>query len=439
LKEFGKPKKQPGKRLPERFQKNKTSSWDHFSLFALKGQLLAEKVRKMYNKSRNKSKVMRIGIDARAILNPEKSAPSGVAHYVWHLVKNILEIDSKNQYVLFFDFKVRSKDVKKFTRPNVKIKFFPFSDYKKYMPGAYSEILGLATFNREKLDVLHSTSPLYRVPASYRGKVVTTFYDFATYREPELFPKLSVAKTKTLYSFMARMSNHVIAVSNSTKEDVKRYLGCLDSKVSVVLNGVDKRFFEPCAVSAEQIKKLYDIKEKYILFLGTLEPRKNLTRILDAFSKFKKNFKGTSEYQLVVAGKRGWLFKEYFQQAEDLGIEKDVIFTGYVGGDELKPLYCHAEFFVMPSLYEGFGQTIVEAMACGAPCLVSRVASIPEVAGGAALFVDPRDTEGIAKAMGKLAGDKNLRAELSEKGKKQAKKFNWEKCARETLEVYKNV
>jgi glycosyltransferase involved in cell wall biosynthesis len=382
---------------------------------------------------------MRIGIDARAILNPEKSAPSGVGHYVWHLVKNILEIDKENQYVLFFDFKVQDKDVKRLMRDNVKIKFFPFSDYKKYMPGAYSEILGLATFNREKLDVLHSTSPLYRVPASYRGKVVTTFYDFALYREPDLFPKLSAAKTKALYSFMAKMSSHVIAVSNSTKEDVKKYLGCLDSKVSVVLNGIDKRFFEECTLDRESLKGKFGIRDKYILFLGTLEPRKNLGRVLEGFSKFKNYFSGKFDYQLVIAGKRGWLFKEYFQIAEDLGIRDDVIFTGYVGGDELKPLYCHSEFFVMPSLWEGFGQTVVEAMACGAPCLVSRIASIPEVAGEAAYYVDPHDTEGIGKAMAELAGDKNLREKLSAAGREQAKKFSWEKCARETLEVYKNV
>ena len=137
---------------------------------------------------------MRIGIDARAILNPEKVAPTGVANYVWQLVKNLLEIDKENQYILFFDFKVRDRDVKRFTQPNVKIKFFPFSDYKKYMPAAYSEILGMATFAREKMDVLHTTSPLYRVPASYRGKIVTTFYDFAPYRLPELFPRLSTAR-----------------------------------------------------------------------------------------------------------------------------------------------------------------------------------------------------------------------------------------------------
>jgi glycosyltransferase involved in cell wall biosynthesis len=382
---------------------------------------------------------MRIGIDARAILNPEKSAPSGVAHYVWHLVKNLLEIDKDNQYILFFDFKVRDKDVKRFARENVKIKFFPFSDYKKYMPGAYSEILGLATYSREKMDLLHVTSPLYRVPASYRGKIVTTFYDFAPYRAPDLFPRLSTAKIKALYKFMAKKSDRIIAVSQSTKKDVHEFLGYPEKDIAVVHNGIDKRFFEDCSISAEKIRKDYKINGKYILFLGTLEPRKNLTRVLEGFARFKNSYQGKFDYQLVVAGKRGWLFKEYFQQAEDLGIKEDVIFTGYVGGDDLKPLYSHAEFFVMPSLWDGFGQTIVEAMACGAPCLVSKVASIPEVAGDAALYVNPHDTEGIGKAIEKLAGDKNLREKLSVAGREQAKKFSWPKCARETLEVYKNV
>jgi glycosyltransferase involved in cell wall biosynthesis len=382
---------------------------------------------------------MRIGIDARAILNPEKSAPSGVASYVWHLIKNILEIDKENQYVLFFDFKVRDKDVKKFSQPNVKIKFFPFSDYKKYMPGAYSEILGLATYSRENLDLLHITSPLYRVPATYRGKVVTTFYDFAPYRMPELFPKLSTAKLKTLYSFMARMSSHIIAVSESTKKDEMFFLGSREDKISVVYNGIDSRFFEPCNVDRDAVKEKYKIEDRYILFLGTLEPRKNLVRVFEAFAKFKNNFQGNFNYQLVVAGKRGWLADEYFQLAKDLELERDVIFTGYVGGDELKPLYTHADFFVMPSLYEGFGQTIVEAMACGTPCLVSKVASIPEVAGEAAYFVDPNDTEGIAKGMAELAGSNELREKLSVAGREQAKKFSWSKCAQETLEVYKNV
>jgi glycosyltransferase involved in cell wall biosynthesis len=382
---------------------------------------------------------MRIGIDARAILNPEKVAPTGVANYVWNLVKNLLEIDKENQYILFFDFKVQDKDVKRFTQPNVKIKFFPFSDYKKYMPAAYSEILGMATFAREKMNVLHTTSPLYRVPATYRGKIVTTFYDFASYRLPELFPRLSTAKLKTLYSFAAKKSDRIITVSESTKKDTREFLGYPGEKITTIYNGIDNRFFEEDFFSKEDVKKAYGILDKYILFLGTLEPRKNLSRVLEAFARFKKNYKNSFDYQLVVAGKKGWLTEEYFQQASDLGITDDVVFTGYVGGDELKPLYTNAEFFVMPSLYEGFGQTIVEAMACGAPCLVSKVSSIPEIADEAAYFVDPHDTDGIAKGMMELATNKELRESLSVKGKAQAKKFSWEKCAKETLEVYKNV
>jgi glycosyltransferase involved in cell wall biosynthesis len=354
-------------------------------------------------------------------------------------VKNILEIDSKNQYVLFFDFKVRSKDVKKFTRPNVKIKFFPFSDYKKYMPGAYSEILGLATYAREKLDVLHVTSPLYRVPAAYRGKIVTTFYDFAPWRVPDLFPRLSTAKIKTLYKFAAKKSDRIIAVSASTKKDVQEFLGFAENKIDVVYNGLDRRFLEESRYSKEDLKKLYNLTDRYILFLGTLEPRKNLARILEGFAKFRKTFREKFNYKLVVAGKRGWLFREYFQMAEDFGIRDDVVFTGYVGGDELKPLYTHCEFFVMPSLWEGFGQTIVEAMACGAPCLVSKVSSIPEIAGEAVRYVDPHDTEGIGQAMKELAGNRKLREKLSAAGKVQAQKFSWEKCARETLEVYRSA
>jgi len=382
---------------------------------------------------------MRIGIDARAILNPEKVAPTGVANYVWQLIKNLLEIDKSNQYILFFDFKVRDKDVKRFSQPNVKIKFFPFSDYKKYMPAAYSEILGMATFAREKMDVLHTTSPLYRVPASYRGKIVTTFYDFAPYRAGELFPRLSTAKLKTLYSFAAKKSDRIIAVSDSTKKDVKEFLGFPEDKITTIYNGIDKRFFEEEGFSKDDVKKAYGILGKYILFLGTLEPRKNLSRVLDAFAIFKKNYPSNFDYQLVVAGKKGWLTEEYFQQTKDLGIADDVVFTGYVGGDELKPLYTNAEFFVMPSLWEGFGQTVVEAMACGAPCLVSKISSIPEITGEAAYFVDPHDTEGIAKGMMDLASNKELREKLSAAGREQAKKFSWKKCAEETLEVYKNV
>jgi glycosyltransferase involved in cell wall biosynthesis len=177
--------------------------------------------------------------------------------------------------------------------------------------------------------------------------------------------------------------------------------------------------------------------------LGTLEPSKNIARLLEAFSKFKAQQKrknaGKFEYQLVLAGKRGWLSQEYIQIIKDLGLTKDVVFTGYVIGDELVPLFRGAEFFVMPSLYEGFGMTVLEAFATRTPAILTGVASLPEIAGDAAMFVNPLDTTELAEAIAKFATDPALRQSYIEKGSVQARKFDWDKTARETLEIYKSL
>jgi glycosyltransferase involved in cell wall biosynthesis len=179
-----------------------------------------------------------------------------------------------------------------------------------------------------------------------------------------------------------------------------------------------------------------------MLFLGTVEPAKNITRLLEAFKIFKQDYKDKGikcEYKLVLAGKNGWLAAEYKQLAQDLEIADCVIFTGYIIGDEIVALFSQADFFVMPSLYEGFGTTVLEAFATGTPAVVSGISSIPEIAGDAAEFVNPLDAKNIAEAMLKLAKDENLKQTLREKGKKQVEKFNWEKCAQETLAVYKSL
>jgi glycosyltransferase involved in cell wall biosynthesis len=385
---------------------------------------------------------MRIGIDARTILNPEKGDAIGVGHYTYQLIRHLLQIDRENEYVLFFDFRVREKDVKKFTRSNVKIKFYPFSDYKKYMPGAYSEILGTATLARENLDVIHATSPMSRIPASYRGKTVVTIHDLAVYKVPDVFPQLMKTKTRAVLNLMAGKADKIIAVSNSTKKDILEIFKCPEDKVKVIYSGYDRRFSDKSTATREKILEKYGVKDKYILFLGTLEPVKNISRLFEAFKIFRdarKKENGKCEYKLVMAGKKGWMAKEYKQIAKDLEIGKDVIFTGYVIGDEIVPLFQYADFFVMPSLYEGFGTTVLEAFATGTPAIVSNVSSIPEIADGAAELVSPLSVPEIAAAMLKLAKDENLKNSYREKGKVQVEKFNWEKTARETLEVYKQL
>lgn len=386
---------------------------------------------------------MRIGIDARTILNPEKGDAIGVGHYTYQLIRHILYLDKENEYVLFFDFRAREKDIKKFSKPNVKIRFYPFSDYKKYLPGVYSELLGTATLQKEKLDILHSTSPFSRIPTGYRGKVITTFNDMAIYNCPQCFPKLRMAREKAVYNLMANKSDKIIAVSQSVKNDLEKILGVAPEKIQVIHGGLDKRFFDDQDVVSKKVIEKYGITKKYILFLGTLEPAKNITRLLEAFSNFKKYYSGKSGekkfgYQLVLSGKRGWLSQEYQQTIKDLELTKDVVFTGYVIGDELCPLFKGAEFFILPSLYEGFGTTVLEAFATGTPAIVSNVSSMPEIAGDAALFINPVDIKGITEAMIRFSEDEQLRNQYRQKGMEQAKKFDWDKCARETLAVYKS-
>lgn len=366
-----------------------------------------------------------------------------MGHYTYQLIRHLLEIDQENEYVLFFDYRVREKDVKKFSKPNVKIKFYPFSDYKKFLPGAYNELLGAATLAKENLDVLHTTSPLSRIPISYRGKTIVTINNVAAYKVPDAFPKLSVIKNKTILKFMANKADRVIAVSNSIAKDLQDFLACPAGKISMIYSGFDKRFAESSSVSREKVLEKYGIgNEKYMLFLGTLEPAKNIGRLFEAFKIFRQAVKDRGlqqNYKLVMAGKNGWLAEESKQIAKDLEIDRHIVFTGYVIGDEIVSLFSQADFFVMPSLYEGFGTTVLEAFATGTPAIVSSVSSIPEIAGDAAEFVNPLDAQNIADAMLKLATDENLKQALREKGKKQVEKFNWEKCARETLAVYRST
>ncbi len=391
---------------------------------------------------------MRIGIDARTILSPHKDCAIGIGHYTYQLINHLLDLDKKNEYVIFFDFKVREKDIRKFTRPNVKIRFYPFSDYKKYLPGAYNEILTAGTLRKEKLDVLHSMSPTSRIPVSYSGKLVVTFHSMAIFRIPNSLPRAKVAKDKVVYKMMAKKSDKIIAVSDAIKSDLNEFFG-VESKIQTIHSGIDKRFFADMALGEERVLEKFGINKKFALFLGTIEPSKNITRLLQAFAKFKKNrLKNKSEagkkrkrfdYQLVLAGKRGWLSKEYLQIIKDLGLKKDVVFTGYVIGDELLPLFKQSEFFVLPSLYEGFGMTLLEAFATKTPAIVADIPSLREIADDSAYFINPVDVDEIAEALMKFADNEELRNEYAQKGAQRAQKFDWNKVAEQTLKVYEDV
>lgn len=382
---------------------------------------------------------MKIGIDARTILNPEHGDSIGSGHYTYQLIKHLLLLDKENQYVLFFDYRVREKDIKKFSLPNVSIRFYPFSDYKKYLPGAYSEILGLATISRENLDVLHSTSVMSRIPLLYNGKSITTFNSLGTFAFPEMYPPSRRIKERSLLRYMAQKSDRIIAVSHFLADEIKEKLGLDTKKISVVHAGLDSRFFKAPESDGVDFRVGHKITSPYAFFLGTISPINNIPRLIEAFALFRKMKGVHKDFKLVIAGKRGWLSEECKQVAKDLGVLSHVIFTGYVVGDDLVPLFHNAEFFIMPSLYEGFGSTILEALATGTPTLASKVSSIPEIAGDAVRYIDPRNKEEMAQEMYGFVKNEKIRHEYAQKGVKQAKKFSWKKTAQETLNVYRDV
>jgi glycosyltransferase involved in cell wall biosynthesis len=226
----------------------------------------------------------------------------------------------------------------------------------------------------------------------------------------------------------------VLADSQSTKDDLVELLGVEADRIEVVYPGVEERF-HPIENQAllEEVRRRYNLPPRFILGLGTLQPRKNFVRLIEAYSLLVTRH---SSLQLVIAGGKGWLYEEIFATVERLGLEKKVVFPGFVADEDLPALYNLAELFVFPSLYEGFGLPPLEAMACGTPVITSDASSLPEVVGEAGLMVEATDVEGLTQAMQRVLEDSALRERMIAKGMKQAKKFTWEQAAAKLLSLY---
>jgi glycosyltransferase involved in cell wall biosynthesis len=400
---------------------------------------------------------MKIGIDCRTILNPGFGENAGIGHYTYYLVSKLLGIDKENQYVLFFD-SLLSKDVAEKMiggRKNVEIRFFPFHQYKRYLPFVFSHILISIALEKEKLDIFHS--PIASMPLSYKGKSVVTVHDLAIYKHPEWFPShLLVGQkfsTKTLVPKSLKKAKKIIAVSKSTKRDIQRIFKIRGEKIKVIYEGVEFRDLpekedEVCGVEDkicfDGLKSKYGLKDNYIFFLGTIEPRKNVEGIIKAYSSLINEDKELREkYQLVLAGAKGWKHKDVFKAIENCSSqfegEKTIKYLGYIPAEDKHALLKNSSCFVFPSFYEGFGLPVLEALSLGAPTVASKLSSIPEIAKEAAVLIDPNNTEKLKEGIRKILTNKKFRDALRRAGIERARDFSWEKCAEETLEVYKSV
>lgn len=286
-------------------------------------------------------------------------------------------------------------------------------------------------------------TPTHYAPRFSPVPTIISIMDLSYIHYPQMFKKSDLFQLKNWTAYSVKQAKEVMTISKASKDDIIKTYQIPGDKVVVTYPGVKLKTQNSKLKTTMQNPKLlqekYNIKRDYILFVGTLQPRKNITRLIEAFSKISNAKNQSSNPQLVIVGKKGWLYEEILQAPKKYGVEKQTLFLHNVSDEDLSIFYKNALCFVLPSLYEGFGLPVLEAMENGCPVVTSNVSSLPEAAGDAALYVNPQDPDDIAQKIMLIINDNKLRKELIEKGYKQIKKFSWEKTAKETLKVLEEV
>ncbi len=362
---------------------------------------------------------MRIAIDSRAILG----ARTGKGEYSYQILRHLAKIDSKNQYFLYTQRGIpyhfgANFHIKRLRLPSILWHLFVWLDLKWILkPDVY---LAPVSYIISALGVKNS---------------IVLIPDLVVFLFPRQHNSKAVFLEKYFLKRAIKQSRKVIAISRATKRDLKRLFSLPSSKIEVIYLAADQyhQKISPSLLAA--MRKKYNLPCQFIFCVGTLEPRKNLIRLIEAYQKLSLK----KAYNLVIVGKKGWHYEGIFQRVQQLNLEKHVRFLGYVDQKDLPSLYHLATVFVYPSLYEGFGLPPLEAMTCGTPIITSNISSLPEVVGKAALLINPRSIPEITNALNTLLTDDMLRVKLARLGLIQAKKFSWEKTAREILKIITSI
>lgn len=365
---------------------------------------------------------MIIGIDGNEA-NVKNRVGSGI--YAFELLRQFSKNNS-NDLLIY----LKEPPVGDLPRQNAHFKYHVFGPKKLWTQFALPIHL---TVSGPKIDVFFSTA--HYGPRFSKVPFVVTIHDLSYLHFSDLFKKEDLMQLTSWSKYSIEKSAHIIAPSQSTKDDIIKSYHVEPSKVSVTYEGYDKDKFKPQSkVKVESVRSKYKIKGDYIITVGTLQPRKNIERLIEAFAITINKKLETRNLSLVIAGKKGWMYDPILVKARESGIEDKVIFTDFVPDEDLPSLISGATLYVNPSLWEGFGIPVIEAQACGVPVMVSNTSSLPEIVGESAILVDPTNVTSIAEGI-KQALDPKVAKDLKEKGFKNIKRFSWLNCAQQTLKV----
>lgn len=374
---------------------------------------------------------MHIAINAHLLAHTRSFRRAGVSHYIEQVLVHLGQIDRKNRYSVYTTRGLDNAALG--LPPNFRVipSRLPTINPRVRIP--WEQLLAPLLLRQNGADLFHGV--LSVVPLACPVPSVVTIHDLAFIRFPQTFR----AYNRTYLDFATRLSvrraARVLVVSEHTRREVVGLLGVPHERVVITPNAVRAHFRPPAPAALERFRAQQGLPERFVLYVGTLEPRKNLPTLLEAYVEVARQH----DVPLLIGGGKGWLYEAIFTRLEELGLRDRVRFIGYIEEEQLPLWYAAASVFVFPSIYEGFGMPPLEAMACGTPVVTSNSSSLPEVVGDAGITVEPHDVAGFAAAIGQVLGDRELHAELRERGLRQARRFSWRTTAERTLRAYEQA
>ncbi len=364
-----------------------------------------------------------IGINALLMSGRNSYRSAGIHNYISRLLPHLIPADDRFQHTVFLS------EGRPELNGGTKL-YYAGDDKSRPLNRVMWEQLQQPLVARsEKLDLLHSMAFVSPVVSTVPS--VVTVYDLSFLKMPGRFKAANRLYLSTLTARSCRNARRVIAISESTKRDVVEAFNISADKVDVVYPGRDETLTRPSDAEIEEFRAKRGLPERYILYLGTIEPRKNLSLLINAFAKLRPE-----GIKLVCAGGKGWMYEDIFQTVEEMHLQRDVLFPGFVPTEELPLWYAASELFVYPSIYEGFGMPVLEAMCCGVPCITTDASSLPEAAGDAAILFPPDDADALTAALHTVLSQTSVQQDMIEKGYRQANTFSWQTAGELTAQSY---